>query len=456
MGDVVNVTQCGDKGAAPIAPGWRNTAGHTAWDDTATGKGVRAPWRTTALRRDTVVYSPGVLMRDEGDRMLPELRAAVRSIELANLGVSRSTVTEQTERVLESDGVRSEVHCAWLAILALHYTGDLVSADAQCERLARDPVWAASPRRQDLLTLLRARSSLMSGDAVRASDLLKSVLSRRTPTLPTCLAVAWLIEALVDLGEFDQAHQMLLEHGFAGRLSPHLPDRVHVLAARGALHMAVGRFRHAIDDYTACGRILTAFNVINSAVVSWRSKAAFGALAVQRYDLALALAEDELIAARKWGSARGIGTALHAVAMARRDETSTGLLEEAVQLLDLGQARTEMMQALYDLGSMQVERKDVAGGRSRFEAAGEVARECGNAFWAERVRPALERLGDYDGSRALTRQELKIAQLARAGYSNRRIAETLFLAVRTVEFHLSGVYRKLAISGRQELVTALG
>lgn len=132
--------------------------------------------------------------------------------------------------------------------------------------------------------------------------------------------------------------------------------------------MAVGRFRHAIDDYTACGRILTTFNVVNSAVVSWRSKAAFGALAVQRYDLALALAEDELIAARKWGSARGMGIALHAVAMARRDETSTGLLEEAVQLLDLGRARTELMQALYDLGSMQVERKDVAGGRSSARA----------------------------------------------------------------------------------------
>ncbi|MFJ7423924.1 LuxR C-terminal-related transcriptional regulator [Streptomyces uncialis] len=388
--------------------------------------------------------------------MLPEMRAAVRSIELANLGVGRALVSEQTERVLESDGMRSDTRCAWLAVLALHYTGDLVSADAQCERLAHDPVWAASPRRQDLLTLMRARGSMLSGDAVRASDLLTSALSRRTPSSPTCLAVAWLIEALVDLGELDRAHRTLLEYGLAGLLSPHLPDRVHVLAARGALHMAAGRFRHAIDDYTACGRILTACNVVNSAVVAWRSKAAFGALAVQQYDLALALAEDELIAARKWGSARGIGTALHAVAMARRDEASTGLLEEAVQLLDLGQARTEMTQALYDLGSMQVERKDLAGGRSRLEAAGEMARQCGNDFWAERVRPALERLGDSDTNRTLTRQELKIAQLARAGYSNRQIAETLFLAVRTVEFHLSGVYRKLAISGRQELVTALG
>ncbi|MCZ0983331.1 helix-turn-helix transcriptional regulator [Streptomyces diastatochromogenes] len=56
----------------------------------------------------------------------------------------------------------------------------------------------------------------------------------------------------------------------------------------------------------------------------------------------------------------------------------------------------------------------------------------------------------------LTAQEARIGQLARAGYSNREIAETLFLAVRTVEFHLSSVYRKLGISGRRELHSVLG
>jgi DNA-binding NarL/FixJ family response regulator len=55
----------------------------------------------------------------------------------------------------------------------------------------------------------------------------------------------------------------------------------------------------------------------------------------------------------------------------------------------------------------------------------------------------------------LTRQELKIAELARAGYSNKKIAETLVLTQRTVEFHLSNVYRKLGISGRRELGSAL-
>ncbi|WP_328672818.1 helix-turn-helix domain-containing protein [Streptomyces sp. NBC_00328] len=68
------------------------------------------------------------------------------------------------------------------------------------------------------------------------------------------------------------------------------------------------------------------------------------------------------------------------------------------------------------------------------------------------MRAALERRDLPD----LTGQELRISELARAGYSNRQIAETLFLAVRTVEFHLSSVYRKLGVSGRRELHSALG
>ena len=49
-----------------------------------------------------------------------------------------------------------------------------------------------------------------------------------------------------------------------------------------------------------------------------------------------------------------------------------------------------------------------------------------------------------------------IAAVAAEGKSNRDIAQELFLSVKTVETHLSAVYRKLDISGRAELAASLG
>ena len=44
-----------------------------------------------------------------------------------------------------------------------------------------------------------------------------------------------------------------------------------------------------------------------------------------------------------------------------------------------------------------------------------------------------------------------MATLAVAGRTNREIADTLFMSVRTVEGHLSHIYRKLGIRSRTEL-----
>ncbi|WP_425315267.1 helix-turn-helix domain-containing protein [Streptomyces europaeiscabiei] len=48
-----------------------------------------------------------------------------------------------------------------------------------------------------------------------------------------------------------------------------------------------------------------------------------------------------------------------------------------------------------------------------------------------------------------------MARLAADGRSNAWIAEKLFVTQRTVEAHLTSAYRKLGLSGRRELRTAL-
>jgi len=45
--------------------------------------------------------------------------------------------------------------------------------------------------------------------------------------------------------------------------------------------------------------------------------------------------------------------------------------------------------------------------------------------------------------------------MAATGWTNRRIAQDLFVTLKTVETHLSNVYRKLNVSGREHLATLL-
>ena len=55
----------------------------------------------------------------------------------------------------------------------------------------------------------------------------------------------------------------------------------------------------------------------------------------------------------------------------------------------------------------------------------------------------------------LTPAEREAAVLAAVGHSNKDIARTLILSVRTVENRLQHVYEKLGVSGRRELAAAL-
>jgi DNA-binding NarL/FixJ family response regulator len=51
---------------------------------------------------------------------------------------------------------------------------------------------------------------------------------------------------------------------------------------------------------------------------------------------------------------------------------------------------------------------------------------------------------------ALTSREQEVLKLLAQGFTNKDIAQTLFLSVRTVEAHLRNVYSKLGVSSRTE------
>ncbi|MFT4225427.1 AAA family ATPase [Micropruina sp.] len=79
------------------------------------------------------------------------------------------------------------------------------------------------------------------------------------------------------------------------------------------------------------------------------------------------------------------------------------------------------------------------------------------AWCREELRASGERLPDArpSGRHVLTPQELRISSLAASGFSNREIAEQLFLSPRTIGAHLYSAFRKLGITSREQLAHVL-
>ncbi|WP_280341777.1 helix-turn-helix transcriptional regulator [Nocardia neocaledoniensis] len=412
--------------------------------------------RTWCERRDarlthTIDYLSGVDPAEARIRFgdADTLCGGVQSMLFVHCGMlDRETIVRRSELVLDSADGQPDAGCLWLALLALVYADRCAEAAAYCTRMLSADRRALSPRVVESLVLIRARIDAQSGRPTAAIEAMGTLVRRGVSPSLRGMALAWLVEALVQVGDLRGARCL-----FEDRMSSveAVPDRAHVLAARGALHRAEGDLERSLADYLACGKMLTARNVANPAIVPWRSRAALVATALGRCDLAAALADDELAAARRWGSPGAVGRALHAVAMARRDGGSVATLERAVELLELAEARYELMGALCDLGQLHAVEGDVARSRWAVAAATELAVAAGSRPVLQRAGSVLGTLDNQHRETGLTRQERKIAGLALRGLTNKDIAEELFLTVRTVEFHLSNVYRKLGIPGRRQL-----
>ena len=87
--------------------------------------------------------------------------------------------------------------------------------------------------------------------------------------------------------------------------------------------------------------------------------------------------------------------------------------------------------------------------------------QLGAEPWAERAQAELAASGEIltdrlaAGAQTLRPQELQIAILVGKGATNKEIAATLFLSVKTIEFHLTNVYRRLDLRSRAQLAALI-
>jgi DNA-binding CsgD family transcriptional regulator len=95
--------------------------------------------------------------------------------------------------------------------------------------------------------------------------------------------------------------------------------------------------------------------------------------------------------------------------------------------------------------------------REPLRAALECFDGIGARAFAERTRRELAATGEHSRPRSdatrglLTGQEAQIARLVADGCTNSEIASQLFISLRTVEYHLNKVYRKLGVNTRTQL-----
>jgi len=243
-----------------------------------------------------------------------------------------------------------------------------------------------------------------------------------------------------------------------------------------ALALALGR---RADEAEGALRALDELGIMPTYFMGVDLLQARGWTAVAAGDLPAGrqLFEQAAISGETIGDLVGAATALHALARVGSAKDVVGRLSGLADEIEgeLAAARAAHAGALARHSPEELERVSAA-----FEAMGadllaaEAAADAAVAWRrredaraaaaAERRAAALKDRCDGANTPALqaietrarlTAAEWDAAHLAAAGRSNKEIAETLFVSVRTIENRLQHVYGKLGVSGRAELAEAL-
>ncbi|RCG31608.1 helix-turn-helix transcriptional regulator [Sphaerisporangium album] len=168
------------------------------------------------------------------------------------------------------------------------------------------------------------------------------------------------------------------------------------------------------------------------------------------------VAASETLAARNPGFTASRAAALHA----------RGLLDDDAEALraacEEGGDPWARASAAEDLGVVLADRDDRPGAVRGLERALDRYEEAGAVRDAARVRRTLREMGvrhrhwatadrPVSGWGSLTGTECAVALLVTEGWTNRQVADQMFISVHTVAFHLRQIFRKLGVGSRVEL-----
>jgi DNA-binding CsgD family transcriptional regulator len=390
-----------------------------------------------------------------------DLLLAARAFYLCRQARDRDASIDAARRALASGSLVRDgalgFHCAAFALFSAGLYDESIAA--------YDAALAAARKRGDAvrspaILAFRGRALTLAGNLEAAlADLNEGLVEQSTGAVVPYETSFW-AGALLDRGRFDQAAEVLARLG----LPEELPVTVHLFffqLARGRLAVMAGSPERGVADLLDLGRRTQLVPFDNPADLPWRRYAVEGLVLLGRTDEAVALAREELEIARRWGAAPTIAACLRTLGNALGGEEGEGLLHTAVEIAAGSPARIQHARALVDLGAALRRANKRAEARETLRRAAELAYRAGTAALVERPNQELAATGArprrdlVGGIFSLTASERRVAELAAKDMTNKEIAQALFVTVKTVELHLSSVYRKLAIGSRRQLAAAL-
>ena len=383
----------------------------------------------------------------------------------ARRGTNREAVSELGRPILIGELIESmpsvAISCAATALM-------YAEADAEIDRFF-DLMIKASKKRGELVTLsnmlcFRGLTLAQRGDLDAAIQELRESdeLVRYLPTQQGAIYFrSYLADVLTNRGELDEAERVLAELGLPEEVA-HSGHMIFFLGARGWLRLARRDLEGSRADFERLGRYMESFDMRNPAMLAWRSHLALPLLALERREEALELTREEVELARAWGAPRAVGVALRVRGMAEGGDIGIESLRESLAVLKSSSAKLERARTLAELGAALRRANQRAEARELLAQGLELAVRLGSPPLVEQAQAELGATGArprrllLSGVESLTASERRVAKFAAEGLTNKDIAQALFVTTKTVEVHLSNVYRKLGIGSRAELPEALG
>ncbi|MHB8693960.1 MAG: ATP-binding protein [Solirubrobacteraceae bacterium] len=331
------------------------------------------------------------------------------------------------------------------------------------ERVAEWAVSHGAPSLFGSAMFLVALAALHTGQLHDVDDAVSSAIEAAaaggSALIPGNLMLAGL-ESQLAQGQIAQARATMNASGLAEVPAEQIPFSAG-LFARGNLLHAEGDTRKGLNDVLACGERLLWNGSINPATIPWRSVASMMHADLGEHERALELADENLRLARASRVASTVGVALRTHGAVIGGAAGVAELREAVDTLAASPARLEHAAALVELGAALRRAGQRRTAREALRQGHKLAASCAAAPIVARAEDELRASGarlisrPASGLDALTPSERRIATLAASERTNRQIAQSLFLSMKTVEMHLGRTYRKLGISSRAELSNAL-